>query len=51
VWEEPEPEYRRRRPEETVLYAALRDNLATLLAEVDKPRASRGAEHGASPFS
>ena len=34
-----------------MLYAAMMDNLATLLAEVDEPRASRGAEHGASPFS
>ncbi|WP_324988302.1 hypothetical protein [Hyalangium sp.] len=27
-------EYRRRRPEGTVLYEAVRDNLATLLADV-----------------
>ncbi len=29
-------EYRRRRPEGTVLYAAVRDNLATLLAEASE---------------
>ena len=32
MWE-PGWAYRRRRPEGTVLYAAVRDNLATLLAE------------------
>ena len=29
-------EYRRRRPEGTVLYAAVRDNLATLLSEASE---------------
>ena len=29
-------EYRRRRPERTVLYAAVRDNLATLLSEASE---------------